>query len=744
MNKKSLMLVMLLFVMALGFAKENKESNRSQMLDFIFNNQTLGETIITIRRSEWNKLCDNYRYFYKNENCVLAESYVYKKDGKTWTLKNVGFRLRGNTSRFCPQGLDNGKEQGQANYSWSAGYYAYAAKPNNDYRQSHYKVDFEEFLEEDEEQKLAGCLKGMALKRMDGSCAREIFCYDLFHKNGIWTAPRASHTRLTIKIIEDKKGKKISTINFGVYEMFEEVNKQSLKAREEANNSAANAWKTSKGNLWKCQSDLTDYSGNNMGVEDIRIFFTGDMVSGNNITNKIEPKSDRIGYVWDQYSMDLKTNKAKLEPAKTELKQFIYELNQLPVVTDKKDKAGITKIKEFYEKWFDVDFFIKTYAINMLCGMDDDYWGNANNYYLYFDTGKKGSGKVYFIPFDYDNTLGGSIFEGGFRHEPFDWGRGKNRPLLDRLVSVPEYKQKLGDYLVELSNNEFWQYERCSGLFKYWKEMIDPYLKSPDLNYTGLGVKSTYYGTWQPGGYSLVDRENNIFDATREVYRRFFAGERLTIREKDVKNYEGIVIQIENIPKEAAIRKVYINNKKIAEVGLSWNNGVATVSPLIFQSEFGYPYTEAGKEYTIKVEYENIGYGKLESSPPVTIKAKRGIGEFKLVNEPQYQITNGVLTFDPAPVLQIGNKKPSTSGKWSKYYVMEIYSTDWQYQSWNYLGESPDNFDFKVRKDDGAEIVWAKDSSLMFTLYYVVQNDVYGDYRLILYDVDDTRGFKIK
>ena len=95
-------------------------------------------------------------------------------------------------------------------------------------------------------------------------------------------------------------------------------------------------------------------------------------------------------------------------------------------------------------------------------------------------------------------------------------------------------------------------------------------------------------------------------------------------------------------------------------------------------------------------------------------------------------------------MLQIGNEKPSISGKWSNYYVMEIYSTDWQYQSWNYLGESPDNFDFKVRKDDGTEVVWAKNSSLMFTLYYVVQNEVYGDYRLILYDVDDTRGFKIK
>ena len=64
-------------------------------LDFIFNNQTLGTTTITIKRSEWDKLCDNYRYFYKNENYVFAERYEYEKDGQKWSIPNVGFRQRG-------------------------------------------------------------------------------------------------------------------------------------------------------------------------------------------------------------------------------------------------------------------------------------------------------------------------------------------------------------------------------------------------------------------------------------------------------------------------------------------------------------------------------------------------------------------------------------------------------------------------------------------------------------------------
>ena len=140
-------------------------------------------------------------------HCVHAELYVYEKDGRAWTLENVGFRLRGNTSRICPQGIDNGREQGQKSYTWNPDYFHYAEKPNDDYRQSHFKVDFEEFLTDDEEQKMAGCMKGVALKRMDNSCTREIFCYDLFRKNGIWTAPRASHTRLQLNIIEDLEDK---------------------------------------------------------------------------------------------------------------------------------------------------------------------------------------------------------------------------------------------------------------------------------------------------------------------------------------------------------------------------------------------------------------------------------------------------------------------------------------------------------------------------------------------------------
>ena len=476
-------------------------TTRADKLDFIFNNKSLGKTTITIKRSEWNKLCDNYRFFYKNENYVFAERYEYEKDGECWSIPNVGFRQRGNTSRFCPQGVDNGRLQGQMNADWSEDYYTYAEQPNNDYRQVHFKVDFEEFLEGDEEMKMADCLKGVALKRMDHSWGREIFCYDLFRRYGIWTAPRASHTRLIIKFIEDESDNSITTVDYGVYEMFEEVNKQSLKARaEDEGETASNLWANNKGNLWKCSNDLTTNRMHETGVEDIVINF--------------DENGNRVNWKWEGYSLDLKTNKDELASAETELHGFIMDLNALP--TDTSDES-IATIKAFYEKWFDMDFFLKTYAINILCGMDDDYWGNANNFYLYFDTGKKGTGKLYFIPFDYDNTLGCSIHEGGFNQDPLKWGRGQNRPLMDRMLLVPEFKQKFIELLKEVSaEDSYWNFERCSQQFLAWKAMLEPYAASPDLHDK---ISQKYWGdyTWQPGGYSLTNYSNNIFDATRNA-----------------------------------------------------------------------------------------------------------------------------------------------------------------------------------------------------------------------------------
>ncbi len=739
-------------------------SSRAASLDFIFNNQTLGKTTITIKRSQWRKLCEDYRYFYKNENCVQAESYQYEKDGKTWTFnKGIGFRLRGNTSRFCPQGYDNGRLQGQMNKDWSADYYKYAEEQpegkDGDYRQSHFKVDFEEFLEDGEEQKLSSCIKGLALKRMDNWCGKEIFCYDLFHKNGIWTAPRACHTRLIIKIIEDEDDEEnaaaegdeqtqgdqeVTIVDYGVYEMFEEVNKQSLKARDKDENKASSAWKNSKGNLWKCCNDLTTDKMYETGIEDIRIIYQGDEVPAGMQTNGREDEY-RIGYVYNLRSLDLKTNKDSFDAAAAELHSFVTELNSLPIPASEEDSQAIATIKAFYEKWFDMDLFLKTYAVSILCGMDDDYWGNANNFYLYFDSGAKGTGKLYFIPFDYDNTLGASIKEGGFTHNPLDWGRGENRPLMDKLLQVPEYKEKFINYLLEVSSNEYWTFERGSSVFTTWGNMCNFYMQNADVDYH-IGAKefNDDWGGWNPGGYHLT-QEPDVYDETRNYFRYWLSGipipNILSIDESA--EGEGLFINIDKseIPEDAAIRIFYINGKHVADAGFStdWETGEITVSPLVFDDKWAFPYVTAGKTYKVKVEFQNTSYSTVYISPELTVTAASGLGEIYDANNAAYTIQDNKLIFDPLPVLKYGDTVLESRWDWDKYYVMEIYTTNWGWQSWNKIDDLSLPFDFTAEN-----VVKDKDANLMFTLYYVISNSEYGSYRYILYECDSNKSFTLK
>ena len=630
---------------------------RVASLDFIFNTETLGKTTIVIRRSEWNKLCNDYRYFYKNENCVHAEDYIYEKDGVKWDLKDVGFRLRGNTSRYCPQGLDNGREQNQMNKDWNGDYYDTEGVPNSRYRQTHFKIDFEEFVDDDDELKMSGCMKGVNLKRMDASCTREIFCYDLFHRFGIWTAPRASHTRVLINFIEDidnpEATEPTTTVDFGVYEMFEEVNKQSLKARSQGEITDDNAWKNNKGNLWKCSNDLTLNRMGEMGVEDIRIIRADDAVKPSDMKKNGREDENRVGYIWNQFSLDLKTNKSDFSSASSELRNFITELNALPTAKNENDTEAIAEIKAFYEKWFDVDFFLKTYAVNILCGMDDDYWGNANNFYLYFDTGSKGSGKVYFIPFDYDNTLGCSIKDGGFEHDPFDWGRGSDRPLMDRLFMVPEYKEKFKTLLLEVSDvsaqDSEWNYEKCSARFLAWKEMVSPYLNSPDI--TGRqGVTSWGDYTWQPGGYSLTTKSNNLFDAT-SMYFRLNLGEKIegldgssvtqSIKNPDTMGgYSDCTLSVEVRDDGLYIEKshnVAWDHVAIRVYDKTDSNENARIVTDEETNSFLYPFVQKNHLYSVGLTLQSAAYDweykdARDEGVSILVQAKGGLGNYRITN----------------------------------------------------------------------------------------------------------------
>jgi spore coat protein H len=116
-----------------------------------------------------------------------------------------------------------------------------------------------------------------------------------------------------------------------------------------------------------------------------------------------------------------------LENGKAELISFIQDLNS---------KSG-EEFKTWIESRMDVNLFLKTYATNVMLGMWDDYWINGNNFYFYMSP----DNQVYFIPYDYDNTLGTSyLINNSGTQNPLTWGPQSGRPLINKILSILEYQ----------------------------------------------------------------------------------------------------------------------------------------------------------------------------------------------------------------------------------------------------------------------------------------------------------------
>lgn len=451
---------------------------RTESLNYIFGTDSVAEITLTISRKEWEKLCTNYDKNPKNEDCVHA-GFEMKKGDNTWQISDIGMRLRGNTSRLRPQVADK-------------------------YYQAHFKLKFEEWCDDSgEERKLAGCMKGLNLKRFneDPAYVREVFGYNYFRRNGIWTAPRAGYAHLFINIEEeDGTAKKL---DYGVYAMIEEINKQFLKERseplQESGTLGGGNFSNNKGDLWKCcwqssngSSMATDYDGyRSFGVEEIFLD---------------ESKSLRYDY-------DLKTNKDELVRARSSFIDFIEELNKL---------VSEDEIKKFYESKMDVDLFLKTYACNVLLGMDDDYWRNHNNYYFYFDK----NGKAYFIPYDYDNILGTNCFSDTATRNPLDWGEGTyEAPLIEKLFSVPEFKQKYVDYLLMLSDTSAFV-DGSQNEIRRLQGLVKDLTSSNDIVYADTSETiDDAVGSWcsNSGKYKLLDGDetSNYFKAKAKSVKVF-------------------------------------------------------------------------------------------------------------------------------------------------------------------------------------------------------------------------------
>ncbi len=298
------------------------------------------------------------------------------------TIHQVGFRLRGNTSRF------SGKKS--------------------------FKVSFNSFYD--------GRFEGLEKLNLNGehndpTVLRSRLFWTMARNWGI-PASRINHTRLYI-----------NGAYHGLYVNVEHIDEEFVEIR----------YGNKNGNLYKClwPADL-DYIGSNPD------------------SYKLEVNGRRV--------YELKTNTD--EDDYSDLAHFIGVINLTSTVN----------LQAELEPIFNVNAFLKYYAFEILTGHWDGYAYNKNNFYLYRNTA---SGKFEFIPYDGDNTFGIDWIGRDWANRNVNqWANtGEDRPLVKRLLQVPEYRNRLNFYLNELLNTHFHP-DLMNAQIDELKNQIAPFISS--------------------------------------------------------------------------------------------------------------------------------------------------------------------------------------------------------------------------------------------------------------------------
>jgi len=384
------------------FEGQSKETN-IESFDRLFDDTIEKSLTVKITQEEWNHLDDVMLDYFARYGNFRTDFYakadlIYSDSSGEFTVENIGFRTRGNVSRVRIQ-----EDDGTLNLS-------------------NFKISFHHDFELKEYDELNDRtvfnleeLDMKANRNYEGTYITEKFSLDLFNAFNVYAA-RTTLANLYVEIGE-------LSHYYGVYTLFEPIDKQFLSRRLDKDENDGNLYKS----LWQNFGPAalqSSYDNRAMGIKD-------------------ESVNYRPAY-------DLKTNKKV--PDHSELKDFIYNINTL---------NGDDFI-EYIEANFEVDMMIRLLAIGVLLGNPDDYRAMGNNYYFYQNSASR---KWTMIPYDYDHglgqgwdgapvfynwTVGFDIYEWGNLNESFTGQPGYAHPLSDKLLNIEAYQLLYESYLDEL------------------------------------------------------------------------------------------------------------------------------------------------------------------------------------------------------------------------------------------------------------------------------------------------------
>lgn len=429
---------------------------------YVWDESVIPEIKISISKDQWNALLARFDENPNNSDYFHCD-VTYTKGTEVTSIQDAGIRIRGNTSRRRPEG-----QNGQQHVTDKA-----------DWHHCHFGINFRKY-HKDGEHTVKGIRKVNLKWFKDDPCyVRELYCYDLFRRFGIWTAAFDVYCRLWIQVEGDSK-----PAYYGVYEMIEPIDDKFVEKRVEG------MFESKKGNLWKCG---WSWAGAYLNTQNAH--FGLDENTGENMT--YEYKGDAEDYA----------------AAEEQLKDFIAKL--------------VGKSDESFKKWIqevcDVEFLLRTYAVNVAVGMWDDHWNNGNNFYLYFNSTDKFDYKVFFLPYDYDNTLGTSaqcgIISDAGRQDPFNWGDGGL--LMERMMKIDEFKKIYGQALEELIDPEKGLFDIDASMSRIdaWQKKISPYVSNDTGEDMSIYDKPASWGNH--GEYRIMSRgADNFFTVKTESIRK--------------------------------------------------------------------------------------------------------------------------------------------------------------------------------------------------------------------------------
>ncbi len=392
----------------------------------LFDTDKLHHMRLTVNVDEWNAFTlSNDRSFLQSEIYRIDTlEYLDSDNNLLATVPNVGFRMRGNTSRTLPESWENGEP----------------LKP----RRFHINVKFDETFEDDES--VYACIddngnpakidstkclnrlatdipevaendgrtfmgvESVALKmnKDDPTYIREALAHTILRDNGA-AVGRTSHISLELVITASETstqlyGKNLpQTYHMGVFTLDEAVDKVFVKNRYGKNGylfkiGVSNLMQGDDPECIDYNPSLYGYTNNNycdMGVEVIDPSTREDWVNENNAfdadyVNNMRSYTNNTGnsaqFTPYRPSFDLKTKKDEITTARTELNALIAVISNDPTI---EELAAV----------FDIDSFIRAQAADIVVGAVDHYVRIANNYYLYQHPTTK---KWYYLSYDYD------------------------------------------------------------------------------------------------------------------------------------------------------------------------------------------------------------------------------------------------------------------------------------------------------------------------------------------------------